>query len=204
MLRGILVARVSTKRQAAQDRFSIDSQFRMMRDSCVRREIQIEEERVEPGRSAFTPYLKQLPVLDQALRDIEAGKANCLVMHETTRLARNEQLGNHLLDRLADCGGSFINSLMDIDYTTPEGRMFLNQEIAMAAYTSRKTAQHSAKGKREQFLQGLFMGQIPFGYVAPLNAEGKPNRKVAAIIVPDEAKAIRKAFDDYALGRRPR
>lgn len=199
-LRGILIARVSTKKQAAQDRFSMDSQFRMMRDCCERRGIEIVDERVEPGRSAFTPNLDMLPVLKQAIEDIEAGRANCLVMHETTRLARNEQLGNHILDRLTAVGAQFINSLMEIDYTTPEGRMFFNNEVAMASYTSRKTSQHSKKGKREQYLQGLQVGQVAFGYVPQLNEDGQPNRKLPMVTVPEEAGAIRKAYEDYAMG----
>lgn len=77
--------------------------------------------------------------------------------------------------------------------------MFFNQEVAMATYTSRKTSQHSAKGKREQFLQGLLVGQIPFGYLPQLNDEGNPNRKVPVVIVPAEADAIRKAYEDYAM-----
>jgi DNA invertase Pin-like site-specific DNA recombinase len=199
-VRAILVARVSTKRQASQGHYSLDAQFRMMRDVCERRGIEVWEERLEPGKSAFTPNLHQLPVLHQTILDIEAGKANALVMHETTRLARNEQLGHHILDRLTSCGASFINSLMEIDYTSPEGRQFFNQEVGMAAYSSRKTSQHAKKSKREQFLMGLQVGQVPFGYIAQLSADGSPNRKVPMEIVPLEAAAIKQAFQNWALG----
>ena len=59
--------------------------------------------------------------MHQAILDIEAGLYDVLAMHESSRLARNEQLANHILDRLDACGAAFINSLIDVDYTTPEG-----------------------------------------------------------------------------------
>ncbi len=202
-LRGILVGRVSTKPQAQEDRFSREAQFRFMRECCERRGIQIVEERWEPGRSAFTPDLRTLPILYQTVLDIEAGKANALVMHESSRLARNEQLANYLLDRLTACGAAFINSMIDIDYTSPEGRVFFNNEASMNAYSSRKTSQHARKGKLEQFLQGLQVGQIPFGYIAQPGSDGTPNRKLPAVIVPEEAALIVRAYEDHALGRSP-
>ncbi|HMS59688.1 MAG TPA: recombinase family protein [Tepidiformaceae bacterium] len=201
--RGILVARVSSKKQTGPEHFSIEAQLRYMRECCERRGITIVEERVEPGTSAFTPDLRTLPVLYQTVLDIEAKRANCLVMHESSRLARNEQLGNHILDRLTGCGASFINSMIDIDYTTPEGRAFFNNEVSMNAYSSRKTSQHSKKGKLEQALQGLQVGQIPFGYAAQLRSDGTANRRLPAIIVPDEAEAIHRAFEDAAIGVSP-
>lgn len=199
-LRGILIARVSTKRQATQDHFSIDAQFRAMRECCGRRGIEIVEERLEPGRSVFTPHLDQVPVLKQTVIDIEAGLANCLVMHETTRLARNEQLGHHIMDRLTDVGAQFINSMMDIDYTTAEGRLFFSQENSAASYSSRKTSWHSKKSKREKFLRGLSNGKPPFAYAHALKADGTPDGTKPFDVVPEEAEALRKAFADYSLG----
>ena len=200
-LKAILVARVSTKRQAAEDTFSIEAQFRYMREVCARKGIEIVAEHTEPGTSAFTPHLSDLPVLEQAIIDIENGIANALVMHESSRLARNEQLANHIFDRLEACGARFINSMMDIDYTSPEGRLFFNNEASMNAYSSRKTSQHSKKGKLEQFLQGLPVGKIPFGYEAQLGQDGKANRKLPPIPRDVESQAVREAILDRALGR---
>lgn len=199
--RAYCVARVSDKSQ--EDAFSIDAQFRQMRACCERLGIEIVEERLEPGTSAFTPDLTKLPVLHQTILDIETGLADALVMHESSRLARNEQLANYLLDRLTAAGASFVNSTMDIDYTTPEGRMFFNNEASMNAYSSRKTSQHSKKGKHEQFLQGLPVGAIPFGYAAQRLPDGGVNRRVPPTPIPEEAELIVRAFEDRALGRSP-
>ncbi len=117
-------------------------------------------------------------------------------MHESSRLAWNEQPANHLLDRLTACGAAYVNSTIDIDYTTPEGRVFFNNEASMNAYSSRKTSQHTRKGKLEQFLQGLQVGQIPFGFEAQLSPDGTPNRKLPAISVRDEAELIRRAYQE--------
>ena len=122
-------------------------------------------------------------------------------MHESSRLARNEQLANHIFDRLQACGAQFINSMMDIDYTSPEGRLFFNNEASMNAYSSRKTSQHSKKGKLEQFLQGLPVGKIPFGYEAQFGADGQPNRKLPPVPREVEAEAMRQAILGRALGQ---
>ncbi len=201
--RAILIARVSNKSQARENAFSLEAQFRMMRAYCEQRGIEIVSERTEPGTSAFTPDLRRLPVLHQAVLDIEAGTADALVMHESSRLARNEQLANHLIDRLQDVGASFLNTVIDVDYTTPEGRMFFNSEASMNAYSSRKTAQHAKKGKLETFLQGLPVGAIPFGYVPQELPDGTTNRKVPPLPVPEEARLIERAFEDRSLGRSP-
>lgn len=197
--RGILIARVSNKSQ--EDAFSLEAQMRQMRECCARRGIEIVDERVEPGTSAFTADLSRLPVLQQALFDIEAGTANALVMHESSRLARNEQLANQVLDRLIAAGAAFVNTTMDMDYTTPEGRMFFSNEASMNAYHSRKTSQHSKKGKLEQFLQGLPVGRIPFGYTVLRNAEGESDRKVPPVPLEVEGPLVRGAFLDRPLGR---
>lgn len=198
-LRGILIARVSNKSQ--EDAFSLEAQMRQMRLCCERRGIEIVDERVEPGASAFTSDLSRLPILQQTLLDIEAGRANVLVVHESSRLARSEQLANHVLDRLNAVGASFVNTTQDIDYTTPEGRMFFNNEASMNAYHSRKTSQHSKKGKLEQFLQGLPVGRIHFGYVAVRGPDGETNRKVPPAQLEIEGAAVRNAYLDRALGR---
>ena len=155
------------------------------------------------GQSAFTADLRQLPVLHQTLLDIEAGIANALVMHESSRLARNEQLANHLLDRLIECGAAFVNSTIDTDYATPEGRVFFGNGATMNAYVSRKTSQHAKKGKLEQFLKGLPVGRIPFGYESQVGSEGRTRRDLPPVQIPKEAALIHKAYQERALGRSP-
>src|SRR5256885_12021046 len=59
---------------------------------------------------------------------------------------------------------AFISLSEHIDYSTPEGMLQLTILAAFAAYFSDMLAKHTSKGKGERAAQGLFNGDIPFGY----------------------------------------
>lgn len=203
----ILLARVSKKGSAADTRFSIPAQLRMMREYCEREHIPVVAEYIEPGTSAFTSDIAKVPLLKVAVERIEAGDARMLVVHESSRLARTERLTAEVADRLEKVMARFINvSNGGLDYSTPEGRMILAQEAAMNSYWSRKTREHTKKGKNEQFAKGLPVGQIPFGYAAAttiVDGVVTTTRAAPPVIVPHEADAILAALEDQRLGRSP-
>lgn len=206
--RAALVARVSTVRQAGADRFSIPAQLQAMRDYCEREGIEIVGEYVEPGASAATSDITKLPRLHEAVQSIEAGAADALIVHESSRLARDERLSAEVTDRVHSSGGRFINvSMGGIDYRTPEGRLIFAQEAALNAYLSRKIGEHAKKGKQAQFEAGLQVGPIPFGYTAATTTDAEGNtvrtRAKPAVVVPEEAAHIVKAFEDFILGKNP-
>src|SRR5262245_7282562 len=59
---------------------------------------------------------------------------------------------------------AFVSLSEHIDYSTPEGRLQLTILAAFAAYFSDMLAKHTSKGKGERAAQGLYNGDIPFGY----------------------------------------
>jgi site-specific DNA recombinase len=65
---------------------------------------------------------------------------------------------------LADYRTAFISLSEHIDYSTPEGKLQLTILAAFAAYFSDMLAKHTSKGKGERAAQGLYNGDIPFGY----------------------------------------
>jgi len=202
--RAVAVLRVSKSRSAQDDHYSLPAQEAAVCAYCEREGYELVRVFIEPGTSAYVTDIEKIPGLSNAVRMIEAGEGDVLIVHESSRLARTERLTNEVADRLERAGGRFINVTMSgLDYSTPEGRMILSQEAAMNSYWSRKTGQHSRKGKQQQFEQGLHIGQVPFGYThAVLEVGGvqQATRKLPMVIVPDEAEAIRKAYEDYAMG----
>src|SRR5258708_474688 len=58
----------------------------------------------------------------------------------------------------------FISLNENIDYSTPEGMLQLTILAAFAAYFSDMLAKHTSKGKGERAAQGLYNGDVPFGY----------------------------------------
>ena len=196
------VVRVSKKDQASEDRFSIPAQEKAIQDYCAQESIELAQLFVEPGTSAFTADIRRIPGLREALERIEAGEADALIVHESSRLARTERLTNEIEDRLEASGAAFIDvSMGGFDFSTPEGRMVLTQTAGLNSYWSRKVSQHSKKGKQQQFEEGLHVGAIPFGYTHALDASGATTRKLPMVIVPDEAEAIRKGYEEFALGK---
>ncbi len=84
------------------------------------------------------------------------------------RSARGEQIAQRpafkmLLDDV-QAGKVHIIIVQHIDYSTPEGRLQLTILAAFAAYFSDMLAKHTSKGKGERAAQGLYNGDIPFGY----------------------------------------
>lgn len=204
--RAVGLVRVSKARQAGEDRFSLGAQRKAIEEFCLRDGMDLIEVFEEPGTSGYTADITRIPGLNEAVRMIEAGQAEVLVFHESSRLARSERLTGEVADRVEAVGGRIANASMGgLDYQTPEGRMMLGNEALLNAYVSRKTSQHARKGKRAQFEAGLQVGQIPFGYAAAttIDADGNAVRTRAkpALVVPEEATHIVKAFEDYILSK---
>lgn len=59
----------------------------------------------------------------------------------------------------------FVAVAQDVDYTKPEGRMFMGMLATLAQYYSDNLAQETRKGKAERRAQGLYNGSIPFGMI---------------------------------------
>lgn len=120
----------------------------------------------------------------------EAGEFDLLVVHELSRLARDQELGQHV--EALDI--RIVSATDQTDYSTPEGRGMYDLHMSLSAHWSRKMAQHIGKSKAEQFERGLPAGSLPFGYTRAM-AKDVPE------IVPSEAAALRKAFTDRANGK---
>ena len=206
--KAIALLRVSKERNARDDHYSIPAQRAEITLFAERMQKTIVRFAEEPGTSAFTWDVRSIPELQSALLDIEAGLAKYLIVHESSRLARNERLAHEIMDRLDACGGVFMNvSMGGLDYTTPEGRLIYGQEANLNAYLSRKISQHSKKGKQQQFEQGLPVGKIPFCYteatVTDPDGAVRKVRNLPPVIIPEEADAYRKAIQDFITGISP-
>ena len=65
---------------------------------------------------------------------------------------------------LAKNGVAFASVTENIDYSSPEGRLFVAMLGAFAQYFSDSLAKHTRKGIDERVHQGRPAGPIPFGY----------------------------------------
>jgi site-specific DNA recombinase len=128
-MRAGLYARVSREEQA--EGYSIDAQLDAMRRFCRDRGWTIAGEYIEPGVSGTT---RNRPAFQKVLSDAEQGKLDVLLTHQLDRFYRNllEQL--QTLGQLGQWGVGYLSVTEQIDYSTPQGKLFLSMLGAFNEY----------------------------------------------------------------------
>jgi DNA invertase Pin-like site-specific DNA recombinase len=112
----VLFARVSTKPQAAEDRYSISAQLAEMRESCAQKVWRIVGEIVEviSGKATIRVKLKELLAL------VCAGAVDVVLVHELSRLSRSVYQTLHVFAVLGENNVGFASVKdPDFDFTDP-------------------------------------------------------------------------------------
>jgi site-specific DNA recombinase len=189
----VLYARVSTGMQA-EEGLSIAAQLAEMREFAAQRSWIVAAEFVdagETGRTLDRPGFKDLEAA------IQQGACNVVLVHELSRLSRSvfdtfaffEILGKR------DVGFASVKE-PQFDLSTPTGRLLLTFIAAINQYYIDILRLHTKKSKRQRARQGLYNAStLPYGY----RHEGDP--RTPPVILDEEAKAARLAFERYATGR---
>ena len=121
MVRAGLYARVSTKEQA-EEGYSIEQQFESMRRLCQDRGWRVVAEFEDPGVSGRT---SNRPAFQEALKVCEQGALDVLVTHRLDRFYRNLRQQLNTLGKLGEWGVGYVSVIEQIDYSTPEGKLFM-------------------------------------------------------------------------------
>lgn len=190
--RVILYARVSTEMQA-EEGHSIAAQLNEMRDFAARRQWQIVAEYTDPG---FSGSSMNRPGLQNLFQAVQQKTCDVVLVHETSRLSRSIFDTFRIFELLGEAEVGFA-SVKDpeFDFSTASGRFFLTMIAAINQYYLDLLKQHTAKGKRQRARSGLYNASIaPYGYRHVGDARTPPE------IVPEEAEAVRLAFELYAGG----
>jgi site-specific DNA recombinase len=186
-MRAGLYARVS--REEAAEGYSLDEQLEAMRRFCRERKWTVVAEYVEPGH---TGTVKDRPAFTEALGDCEAGKLDILLTHQLDRFYRNLQLQLETLGQLGRWNVGYLSVTEQIDYSTPQGMLFLSMLGAFNEYYVANLRREIRKGKRGKARRGLTNSRTsPFGY-----------RRVDGLDIPDEEAipGVLLAFESYASG----
>ena len=154
--------RRSSKMQA--DNFSIDAQRRAITEECIRRQLPAPVFYEDDERSARGEQIAKRPAFRKLLDEVEAGRVQVIMVHTLDRWSRNVMVTLQSFRILAEKRTAFVSLSEHIDYSTPEGKLQLTILAAFAAYFSDMLAKHTSKGKGERAAQGLYNGDIPFGY----------------------------------------
>jgi len=116
-------------------------------------------------RSARGEQIAHRPDFKRLLDYIQANPGKVMVfVHTLDRWSRNVMVTLQSFRILSQSRTAFISLSEHIDYSTPEGMLQLTILAAFAAYFSDMLAKHTSKGKSERVAQGLYNGDLPFGY----------------------------------------
>ena len=89
----------------------------------------------------------------------------------------------------------------DIDYSTPEGRLFMVMLGGFAQYFSDTLSGHTRKGMRERAQQGMFNGEPLWGYErCTPECFGIAERHTGCHMLPDKAAQVVETFQQYSTG----
>jgi len=191
-LRSVGYVRVSSEGQ--RDNFSISAQKREIERHCQSKGWALQSFYLDDGKSAWTEKPNSRPQFRQLLQDMNRSQFDIVVVHSLDRWSRNLAITLQTFKDMSDHRVAFASVSENIDYSTPEGRLFIAMLGAFAQYYSDSLAKHTRKGMDERAVKGFHLGGIPFGYVpcqcceAGLHGEDR------------ESAAVVELFEMYATG----
>lgn len=183
-IRAGVVARVSTKEQAAEGTTSLDEQVGDCRAEIERRGWEF----AGAYADTITGTTEHRPELERALAACEAGELNAIVVTKIDRLARDEVTRLLILRELRDCDIEFVAlDMPHVDYRTDEGEMFGGLLGVFAQFERKRIVRRTVGGQRAKATRfaedGRWPGGAPpFGY----RLEGEPRRGK----VPSQARPV--------------
>src|SRR5436305_3609436 len=161
----VVAGYVRRSSEMQKDNYSIDAQKRAIKDACRLRGLPEPIFYEDDERSARGEQIANRPAFKKLLDDIQARPGQfIIIVHTLDRWSRNVMVTLQSFRILAQTRTSFISLSENIDYSTPEGMLQLTILAAFAAYFSDMLAKHTSKGKGERAAQGLYNGDVPFGY----------------------------------------
>ncbi len=161
----VVAGYVRRSSEMQKDNYSIDAQKRAIRDAARLRGLAEPIFYEDDERSAHGEQIAKRPAFKKLLDDVQANRGRMIVIvHTLDRWSRNVMVTLQSFRILSQSQTPFISLSEHIDYSTPEGMLQLTILAAFAAYFSDMLAKHTSKGKGERAAQGLYNGDIPFGY----------------------------------------
>jgi site-specific DNA recombinase len=146
------------------DGHSLDAQERLFRELCKNRGWEAVRVYREEGRSAHVEAVARRPVFRQLLEDAGRNVFDVVVVHTLDRWSRNQRVMLESLAILAKHNASLVSITENIDYSTPQGKLFTQMLGSFAEYFSAALATHVSKGLEQRAIEGKHTGGIPFGY----------------------------------------
>ena len=183
------------------DGYSLDAQRRAFGEFCRQKGWEAVETYCEEGRSAWVESIGKRPSFRQMLEDAQARKFDVLVTHTLDRFSRNLRVMLDAFHTFSQSDVTYVSITQEIDYSKPEGKLFMTMLGAFAQYFSDALSGHTKKGMRERAQQGMFNGEPPFGYErCDADCLGLDYTHAGCHIDQEKAPKVVQLFERYANG----
>ena len=192
--------RVSSEEQV--EGYSIAAQQRAFRLFVESHGYTLVAEYSDEGKSARTDNIRKRPQFAKMLQDVQEGLFDVIIVHKMDRFSRSLRVAVQAFEQLGKSNVGLVSvSEPNLDYSSPQGKLFMHMLWALAQFYSDNLSQETKKGKTERKLQGLYNGALPFGVVKSENGlpvpdmidlgDGKTNYKGLL-------KVFQRAADGYS------
>ncbi len=185
-----IYARVSTDERLDQEFNSIDAQIEACRAFIQSQKSEGWEECqspfIDPG---FSGGNTNRPALMKLLGRVNARSIDMIVVYKIDRLSRSLSDFSKMIESLEAHDVSFSSVTQQINSSTSMGRLMLNVLLSFAQFEREVTAERIRDKIGAAKRKGMWMGGVP-----PL---GYDVMKRQLIINPDEAKLVRRIFEEY-------
>ena len=182
---------------------SLDAQQRLFFELCNGRGWESVGVYREEGKSAHVDSIHRRPVFRKLLDDAATGKFDVVVVHTLDRWARNTRVALEAMGILARHNVTLASITEQVDYSTPQGKLFMTMLSGLGEFYSDSLGVHVMKGISERAHLGKHLGSVPFGYEScykkgQLWCEGEHPGGVHQ--VPTECDSVKVLFGRYASG----
>ncbi len=211
-LKALAYARVSTVEQAEAD-LSIPAQLREIKQYTLTNKIEIVDEYIDEGLSAYNDETKRLSfnkMIERAKLDPEI---SLILVHEFSRFSRNKYHSSSVKNELRKRGVSVVTTSSPYDTNTVSGLWRESIDETIAQTTSMQIAEHTIKGMKENAIKrdpetGYCYkngGRAPYGYSLKRIPAGKDNKgqikhKLLWETNPETSIVLKKIVVDLRIG----
>ncbi|MEH7349132.1 recombinase family protein [Gottfriedia acidiceleris] len=181
-----------------QQENSIQTQKFKALSFAIKEKIIIDEEIEDPDTSARKLSLKERSGISKVLELIKYGLIDGIIVYKRDRLARNveEHLYLYQIFRKYNIKVYFTSENEIPMYYSPIGEYIETILGAMAEHEGKQIAQRILETRIANYVEGIKLGNLPYGYKEGEIKEGKPE----IIVINEEKEIIQGVFNTILHG----
>lgn len=181
-------SRLGTRDRAAL--ITLDQQFDEGEAIAKRHGLPIVGRYQDENRSGAT---LNRPGFEDAMRALEAGEADTMIVSRLSRFARSVPHTFDALERIAQANGRLIAGDLDIDTSTPTGKLILTVMAAFVEFERELKRADFAEATSRSLDNGVKIGRAPVGYVKETRSRLVRDDELAPVVAECFAMRARRA-----------